>query len=92
MAVVTCVGLATALGVTVVGVIWPSPDRHLRGLLVVLALTIVIGLVSAGLRVIVAARWSPPEALGVDRRAGLPIHRAELAGQRSAARGPSRIE
>ncbi|AEH11771.1 MULTISPECIES: hypothetical protein [Protofrankia] len=51
---VASVGLAAA--VAVVAAIWPSPGRHVHGLLVVISLTLVVGVASAGLRVVAAAR------------------------------------
>ncbi len=56
MAVITSVGLAAAVVVLVVAAISPSPDRHLRGLLVVLSVTVILGVLGGGLQVIAAGR------------------------------------
>ncbi|SBW29149.1 putative secreted protein [Candidatus Protofrankia californiensis] len=51
---VASVGLTAA--VVVVAAIWPSPDRHVHGLLVVISLTLVLGVAGGGLRVVAASR------------------------------------
>ncbi len=53
---IASVGLTAAVVVVVVAAIWPSPDRHVHGLLVVISLTLVLGVAGGGLRVVAAGR------------------------------------
>ncbi|SBW29162.1 hypothetical protein [Protofrankia symbiont of Coriaria ruscifolia] len=80
---VASVGLTAAVVVLVVAAIWPSPDRHAHGLLVVISLTLVLGVASGGLRVVAASRG---------REASDGGGRADVAEPRPGEIGPDGIE